>query len=171
MTILCDHDLHILLNNYPNFLTANSPYDPHEFVNPASIDIHVGQDLWRESLSGFAMRSMPLEGHKFAPGEFALVATHESFQVPDNYALELRLRSTSARQGWDHSLAFWVDPGWNGVLTMEVKNITRFQYLTLTGYQRFAQIIVHKLSGRADKPYRGKYNNANLSSLAKEDLA
>lgn len=171
MTVLCDHDLHALILLHPNFIKGSdnvgTPYNTHDFVNPASIDIHVGWDLLIERPEGGFQEIAMLDGQWFDPGAFALVATAESFQVPNGYALELRLKSTSARLGWDHSLAFWVDPGWRGVLTMEVRNATKYQRLRLDGGQRFAQVVVHRLSGAADHLYQGKYNDTNRASAVK----
>jgi dCTP deaminase len=81
--------------------------------------------------------------------------------------VDLRLKSSTARMGWNHSLAFWVDPGWSGVLTMEVQNISKGP-LRLTYGQRFAQIIVHELSSlTGEHSYQGRYQGATTVEAAK----
>lgn len=161
MTILNDIELHRLIR-VDNLI---EPYDDHrerhQFVNPASIDVHCGNELLKETPNGeLTKMPIPRAGIQFKPGEFALVPTLEYFNVPNGYAMDLRLKSSSARQGWQHAMAFWVDPGWRGVLTMEIYNARHYETLTLKAGQRFAQVIVHKLIGPSEKPYIGKYAGA-----------
>jgi len=58
-------------------------------------------------------------------------------------------------------IAFWVDPGWDGILTMEIQNVTKHQILPLTAGMRFGQMIVHQLDQPALKPYHGRYHGAD----------
>jgi dCTP deaminase len=134
--------------------------DP-ELVNPASIDIRIGKRILGESQSGMDREITVIdEPYLLDPGEFVLVPTMEWLMVPNGFAMELRLKSSSARRGYDHSLAFWFDPGWSGIGTMEIRNVTRMQRLPLKWGQRFAQIIVHKLDRDAEHPYQGRYQGA-----------
>lgn len=161
--ILCDRDLHSILHEI-------IPFDQqHEHVNPASIDIRVGSNILRECPGGFEKRSF--DAQIFLPGEFALVETYEHIRVPNGYAVELKLKSSRAREGWNHSLAFWVDPGWDGVLTMEIHNALKYHKLILTAGVRFAQLIVHQLSGMAEKPYCGRYQGAGGVEGPKSDAS
>lgn len=162
MTILCDTDLHGLLVH-----GLVKEYDV-AMVNPASFDIRVGRNVIIEQAHGrWERKIVPDNGLIVEPGDFLLVETMESFCVPNGYAMDLRLKSSTARRGWDHSLAFWVDPGWQGILTMELRNVLQFNRLTLLPGQRFAQAIVHKLSGPSARPYQGKYNGATGVEEAK----
>ena len=162
--ILCDKDLRQML---PKLIPNESERD-ESLVNPASIDIRVGRDLLREGRWGNFCDNDDPDDVVLCPGEFVLVSTFERIHVPNGYALDLRLKSSTARQGFDHSLAFWVDPGWDGYLTMEVRNTLRFGRLLLKPGMRFAQIIVHKLTGEAEKPYSGKYQGAKGAEGAKK---
>ena len=174
--ILCDRDLHKLV--FPEKYSVTHPpplLSPCEesLINPASVDIRVGNSRIRESeimyfngqrdtgwepfsLESFT-QSYPLQ---INPGQVILLSTLETINVPNGYAIDLRLKSSVARAGWNHALAFWFDPGWSGVGTMELQNITRYQTLTLWSGMRIAQVIVHRLSGPADKPYAGRYQGA-----------
>lgn len=87
--------------------------------------------------------------------------------VPNDLAVELKLKSSRAREGFDHSLAFWFDPGWDGIGTLEIHNMNRLQTLTLEYGMRFAQIIVHKLDVPVTNPYAGRYQNATSVEAAK----
>ena len=161
MTILCDRDLKLLMQDG---LIQNPDYS---LVNPASIDIRLGAKVYRELGHGDFQALRIDDGLVVAPGEFVLISTYEYICVPNGYAMDLRLKSSTARLGWDHSLAFWVDPGWKGVLTMEIRNVLRYNSLTLTPGMRFAQAIVHMLSGPSDIPYQGRYQFATSVEAAK----
>lgn len=162
MTILCDNALWEMLNAG---LTDNPDT---RFVNPASIDIRIGKTMMREAPGRMIEEEIPDSGYFLSPGQFVLVATMESFNVPNGYAMDLRLKSSTARLGFDHSLAFWVDPGWQGVLTMEIRNMRQQCHLRLLPGQRFAQVVVHKLSGLSASPYKGRYHGANKVESSKD---
>lgn len=166
MTILCDLDLLTLLRDG---LVAEPDF---ALINPASVDIRVGSKMIMESPwddGGMTKHErIPPEGHWVWPGQLVLVETYESFKVPNGYAMDLRLKSSMARRGWNHSLAFWVDPGWDGKLTMEVRNDLQRSPLLLRPGERFAQVIVHRLSGPSQHPYSGRYKGATGVEGAKE---
>lgn len=155
--ILCDRDLRAL---GPSLIY---PYD-ETLVNPASIDIRVGLQAIHETYSGWIKQDLAElhEGAPYfiAPKDFILVETYERIMVPNGYAIELKLKSSLARAGLNHSLAFWFDPGWHGIGTFELMNVTRYHPIGIWPGMRIAQIIVHRLSGDAVKPYSGRYQGA-----------
>lgn len=162
MSILADHHIHELA-----LRGLVTPYD-QDFLNPASLDIRIGHKVMVEK--GYGRHEeieMKSTGIVIRPGEFILTETWESFDVPNGYLLDLRLKSTIARMGWNHNLAVLVDPGFCGVLTLEITNVTQYTNLTLLPGMRFAQAIVHELIGPSVKPYEGKYQNAKTVELAK----
>ncbi len=152
--ILSDRTLKTLV---PNLVTPSD----HSFVNPASIDIRIGRtalvDVNEEELEPYDIQTNTYI--TLQPLQFALIETYEVLQVPDWCALELRLKSSSARRGFNHSLAFWFDPGWEGIGTMEIFN-QRSVPLELQYMERFAQVIVHRLDAPAEYPYNGRYQFA-----------
>ncbi len=175
MTILSDGTIHSLLYQFvrePDFT----------LVNPASIDIRIGKTIILEKTPFFKpsfekdamVELLDLEAYYtsetpywLAPGEFALVSTYEWITVPNGYAVELKLKSSTARKGFNHSLAFWVDPGWSGILTMEIQNVLTRHHLPLWYGMRFAQMIIHTLDKPALFPYGGRYQNAAQAEAAK----
>lgn len=144
----------------------------HEFIkepdlgliNPASIDIRIGQHLKYEDETTHDLTKGP---YVLQPKEFVLVSTLEHLMVPLDCAMELKLKSTRARQGYDHSLAFWFDPGWDGIGTFEITNNYRFKPIALEYGMRFAQIIIHKLDVPLTEGYAGRYQHANSVEAAK----
>ena len=130
-------------------------------VNPASIDIRVGKTFILENGIGMQNADLSIAYYILEPGEFVLLETLETLTVPTNYAMDLRLKSSIARQGINHALAFWFDPGWHGVGTMEIFNQSRTMPFSITYGMRIAQIIVHELTSVPSKPYNGRYQNAS----------
>lgn len=130
-------------------------------VNPASIDIRVGATAQTESGAQYDLARCSKERpFMMESGQFVLVSTLERLMVPIDLAVELKLKSSRAREGYNHSLAFWFDPGWDGIGTMELKNYSRVRGLPLYAGLRIAQLIVHKLDEPCEKPYVGRYNGA-----------
>ena len=157
MSILSDGTLLELL---PKIIREPDPL----MVNPASIDIRIGHDVQYEDGTIFDLRLSP---YRLEPKEFVLVSTYEHITIPNGYVAELKLKSTRAREGFDHSLAFYIDPGWEGILTMEVMNNHRLRALDLVYGQRFGQLIIHTLDKPALHPYSGKYKGATSVEAAK----
>ena len=139
------------------------PAEP-ERINPASLDIRVGAWVIDECGARIPIFNKP---YTLLPGEFVLVETYERIKVPEDLAVELKLKSSIAREGYNHSLAFWFDPGWDGIGTMEVSNLNRARSLQLEYGMPFAQLIFHKLSSVPLELYSGKYQGANTVEDAK----
>lgn len=161
-------DTTILAMGLENFV---QPADP-ELLNPASIDIRIGKQLmWMSPAAGRSGKWQKIElkegsAYWLNPGELVLVETYEKLLVPDGHAMEMKLKSSIARQGYDHSLAFWFDPGWEGIGTMEISNHMDY-VLPLEYGMRFAQIIYHRLTEPATHPYEGRYQHATGVESAK----
>ena len=68
------------------------------------------------------------ETHTVDPGEFVLAMTHERVTVPRNMIARIEGRSTYARVGLSmHQTAPWIQPGWDGQITLEIMNNGPFQ--------------------------------------------
>lgn len=136
--------------------------DP-EFINPASVDIRIGHGYIFPKIS---QRRITMINNSEAnpiilrPNQFILVETYETLIVPKDAAVELKLKSSRAREGWNHSLAFWFDPGWYGIGTMELKSYSEEAPLWFWPGMRIAQIIIHNLDQPVAVGYQGRYQNA-----------
>lgn len=152
-------------------------------INAASVDVRLGQTFLREVrpdgvslrpsnyVSLFDKGELPMVKETLAwgerlylqPGEFILAQTVEEFYLPNNIAAEFRLKSSVARAGLDQALAVWCDPGWNGsVLTIELRNNTRYHVLVLEAGMKIGQIVFFKgepVPDEASYAVRGQYNN------------
>lgn len=159
MCVLSDYSLHERLHQF-----FKDPDEQHQFVNPASVDIRIGAHLKYEDETQWDLTK---SAYVLKPKEFVLISTYEHIMVPHDCAVELKLKSSRAREGFNHSLAFWVDPGWTGILTMEVMNVNNTRTLVVEYGMAFAQIIVHKLDTPVLRPYVGRYQGATSVEAAK----
>ena len=89
----------------------------------------------------------------FNPGEFVLVSTLESITLPDDIVGKLEGKSSLGRIGLlIHSTAGYVDPGWQGHLTIELSNVAKLP-ITLYYKMKIGQISFLRLTTPADRLY------------------
>jgi len=92
------------------------------------------------------------------PGEFVLGSTLERVMLPDDLVARLEGKSSLGRLGLlIHSTAGYVDPGWDGFLTLELSNVANLP-ITLYPGMKIGQISFFKLTSPAETPY-GKPGN------------
>src|SRR5438067_11579715 len=83
------------------------------------------------------------------PGEFVLGSTLERVVLPDDLVARLEGKSSLGRLGLlIHSTAGYVDPGWNGYLTLELSNVANLP-ITLYPGMRIGQISFFPLTSPA----------------------
>jgi deoxycytidine triphosphate deaminase len=148
--VLSDLSLWKLLND----LVRDPEPDP-DLVNPASIDVRVGREMLLEVGPG-EFRAVDLTAGPVAlgPGELAVVPTLEWLAVPQSFAVELTLKGLGASQGLAQSMATWLEPGWCGVATLELRNVTRHTPVRIEHGMRLAHLVVHALDQPAVRPQR-----------------
>lgn len=130
--------------------------DP-DLVSAASIDIRMGPEMLVEvGPEDFRAVDLTAGVAHLQPGDFALVQTLEWLMVPNGYAVELALKHSHTQQGYGSSGAVWLSPGWCGVGTLPVRNVTRHTPLPIECGMRIAQIVVHALDQPAVRPHRGQ---------------
>lgn len=136
-------------------------------INPASLDVRLGDALLIESVESPTLIPYPLARHSEAnpyllvPGQFCLAQTVEVFHLPDDVAAEFRLKSSRAREGLDQALAVWCDPGFHGsVLTLELRNNRQLWPQRLWPGMKIGQLIFHHLDAAPELSYAvtGRYN-------------
>jgi len=87
------------------------------------------------------------------PGEFALAITHERVTLPNTIVGRLEGKSSLGRLGLlIHSTAGYVDPGWDGALTLELSNVANLP-ITLYWKMKVSQISFLRLTEPAEHPY------------------
>src|SRR2546423_15234734 len=87
------------------------------------------------------------------PGEFVLGSTLERVRIPDDLVARLEGKSSLGRLGLlIHSTAGYVDPGWNGYLTLELSNVSNLP-ITIYPAMKIGQISFFRLTTAAETPY------------------
>ncbi len=90
------------------------------------------------------------------PGDFVLATTIESFSLPDNLLARLEGRSSLGRLGIVvHSTASIFEPGWDGVVVMELGNLGRMPVALYPG-MRICALTFEQLTSDVDVPYSKK---------------
>jgi len=94
------------------------------------------------------------------PGEFVLGSTYEFVKLPDNIAARLEGKSSLGRLGLvTHSTAGFVDPGFNGHVTLELSNMATLPIKLWPG-MKIGQLCFFQLSSPSETPYgSAKYLN------------
>jgi dCTP deaminase len=117
------------------------PFDT-KHVQPASYDLMVDLDA-------------PL---CLKPFVFHLLSTVERVRIPATMRGEVHGRSSIGRKGvLVHFTAGYVDPGFQGYITLEVMALA--QAVELFRGDRVAQIAFTWLDGPVEHPYQGRYQN------------
>lgn len=134
-------------------------------IQPASVDLTLADD-WFSRLrpsTVFLPDGRPTyyneAGYGLNPGEFALACTEEYVNVPPEFVGRVEGRSTLARMGLIvHTTAGFIDPGFHGKVTLELKNVGPLS-LALTPGMLICQLSVARME-RVDGVYDGKYQGA-----------
>ena len=151
---------------------------PHSAVQPASIDVTLSGDFKLERKPRLFQRKLvTIDGrwpgnfsdHKgsvvIPPKGFCVSAIRERVQLPNWIKCGFVLNSTAARSGLDHAMASWVDPGFEGRITVEYVNNWRFHNLLLREGDRAGQLFFEFVE--PGDSYSGRYQGDNGVSEAK----
>ncbi|MBA3688910.1 MAG: dCTP deaminase [Chloroflexi bacterium] len=142
------------------------PFIP-EAMQPSSVDLHLDRRfrVFRNSRYPFIdVRADQPELTELVeiggddpfilhPGEFVLGSTFERVGLPNDLVARLEGKSSLGRLGLlIHSTAGYVDPGWDGNLTLELSNVANLP-ITLYDGMKIGQISFQRLSSPAEVPY------------------
>lgn len=144
------------------------PFDLQS-LQPASYDCHLDNVL-KDHYTGetFNVNDRPF----VEPGEFVLASTIEEIRVPDYLVAQVWGKSSNGREGLFIQNAGWVDPGFQGQLTLELFNCSKKPF-DLRKIKGICQVSFAELNKRADTPYDGHYQNqlgATMSYMQEQVL-
>ena len=149
------------------------PFDA-SMVQPASVDVRIDRFFRVFDNHKYAMidpateqaeltREIavdPEEAYMLHPGEFVLASTYEQITLPDDIAARLEGKSSLGRLGLlTHSTAGFIDPGFQGHITLELSNMATLPVALWPG-MKIGQLCFFKLSSAAEHPY-GSEGNLN----------
>lgn len=144
------------------------PFNPRQ-INPASYDVRLGSDLYVEKSEGWVRQELP---YMLRPGEFVLGCTEELISLPNYIEAQFQLKSSRGREGYEHVMSGYIDPGYSGRLTLELVNVNRNRQLPLEHNMLIGQLRFMK----TDQPCRhsyaetGHYNNDMTTQPSKVDI-
>lgn len=133
-------------------------------VEPSSVDLRLGSEF-KYVVIDKEKPSIDLEtGNKpehveesdevvLSPGDFVLATTMERVEIPDDLVGKVLGRSSLGRLGLSvHQTAGYIDPGFEGQITLELSNCGPAP-VRLSEGQRICQIVFTELSSPAERPY------------------
>lgn len=123
------------------------------------------------TLHGVYTKRVKIDGYyMLQPGQFALGATVEKISLPNNMMARFDGKSSLGRLGLcTHVTAGFIDAGFIGTITVELKNENSFPILLKPG-MRIGQVSFEYLNDAAMKPYGmvGHYQNQKAPQPAVE---
>lgn len=122
-----------LANELAEFYEGNSAIDPAETIE---------------------MKNLPLRGGMVLdPGEFILGSTVERVEVPADLVARVEGKSSLGRMGlMVHVTAGFIDPGFRGNITLELRNLNARPIILVPG-MKISQIAFEPVFGEVLRPY------------------
>jgi dCTP deaminase len=142
------------------------PYD-ESLLQPSSVDVRVDSTfrVFHNARYPFIDVKLPqesltelveVEGDEpfiLHPGEFVLGSTLERVTLPDDLVARLEGKSSLGRLGLlIHSTAGFIDPGFDGHVTLELSNVANLP-ITIYHGMKIGQISFMRMTEPASKPY------------------
>jgi dCTP deaminase len=136
-------------------------------IQPSSVDLHLSSrfQVFRNSRYPFIDPTMDQKGLMelveasveeplvLHPGEFVLGATIERLTLPDDIVARLEGKSSLGRLGLlIHSTAGYIDPGWNGTITLELSNVANLPMVLAPG-MAIGQVSFMLMTTPVERPY------------------
>lgn len=171
MTLLSDHDIIEVINGG---VIDIRPRPRSESIQPASVDLHLSPYVYLFRTPSYSPmtvdpydsktydrigtpRQIPDAGYVFHPGQFFLGSTLERVRLDKLHSGRLEGKSSLGRLGvMIHSTAGFVDPGFDGHLTLEI-TIQLPRSVRLYAGMPICQLALFRLSSPVWETYAGKY--------------
>lgn len=142
-----------------------------ESIQPASIDCRLGDHYLLVEDTNMDIITLDSEIHyreiegdniTIPPHSFLLATTKEWIKLPNDLTAFVEGRSSIGRIGLFIQNAGWVDPGFEGRITLELYNANSLP-IKLQAGRRVCQLVFCKMDQAASKPYQGKYQGQEKS--------
>ncbi len=145
------------------------PLEDEKQIQPSSVDMRLGDEFKvfkvirkpyidpkdEDDIASYMESTTVKKGDAFIihPNEFALATTAEYVKVPDDLVARVEGRSSMGRLGVTmHVTAGFIDPGFEGNITLEISNIGAMPVALYPG-QRVCQIVFETMTTASEKPY------------------
>ena len=163
MSVLADRDIRARIDAGAIVI---EPYDAGD-LQPSSVDLHLDRSfrVFRNNRYPYIdvrqaqpdLTEMVTVGEDEAfilhPGEFVLGQTLEWVELPADLVARLEGKSSLGRLGLlIHSTAGFIDPGWDGHVTLELSNVANLP-ITIYPGMKIGQISFMQMTEPATTPY------------------
>ena len=157
------------------------PLNPEQ-IQPASIDLRLGSHFLKINENDLdvirldsALQYEELNQQEIVipPLSFLLATTMEYIRLPNFLTAFVEGRSSIGRIGLFIQNAGWVDPGFEGMITLELFNANRLP-IRLQAGRRICQLVFASMDAATQFPYQGKYQgqrNTTGSRIAQDEEA
>lgn len=186
MTTVSNH--RILIDEELKEFIGNGGIDdcPFSLVNPASVNLTIGKNAYIEKpLSPIAEGGLTVGSEMvhvdlsdctsenpfwLKPGQFILTDVKQYLRLTPFHMAQVVLRSSAGRLGFDHAASGFVDPNYEGILTLEFKNWREYQPLKIYPGQQLVQLQVFRLAKApaVDYAQTGRYHQASMVECNKD---
>lgn len=171
--ILSDKDIKKIIKE--GKLSFNPELKPDQ-IGPASVDLKLSPifktfNIKKQSLldikkglpPDFTETHILNDGECFIlhPNNFILASTVEYIKVPDNIVVRVEGKSSLARMGILVHTAGFIDPGFEGTITLEISNQSNLAIAIYPGMY-ICQVAIEYLSSPAEVPYNKRKKSLYL---------
>ena len=135
------------------------PLHPDD-IQPASVDVHLHNTFIRVRAGVYIdvntapvpiTETLEVSVYTLLPNQFVLASTLEFIELPNNIMARVEGCSSLMRLGL-FSMSGYVDPGWKGRLTLELKNFSSVPIVLQHG-MKIGQLSFQYLTSDAKRPY------------------
>lgn len=132
------------------------PEPSDDCIQPASVDLRLGNEFiyWvGQKGADIVKRQVTKDHFVLRQGQFILATTLEYVEIPNWLCGILEGKSSLGRQGvMVHVTAGLIDPGFKGMITLEIKNVG-YENVRLDFGMKISQLTLVQLSSPALRPY------------------
>ncbi len=137
-----------------------NPFYPQQ-VKTASYDVRLGGEFRTEQDQVY-QHAVDGNPYRLATGAFVLGHTLEYVRIPAHMCARVEGKSSTGRRGLGvHVTAGFIDPGFEGQITLELVNHSRFHIFDLQPGMLIAQLTFHYLSHRPEHLYGSPSANSH----------
>lgn len=182
--ILSDTSIKQRIENWEIWMETFGEYDVMKQIWPASLDFRLGNTfkIYRKSKQTVIDSKIWVEpshvevisveyGDKFVlhPGDFVLWVTLEKIKIPYDLVARCEWRSSIGRL-WViiHSTAGFIDPGFEGTITLEMTNINEVPVVLYPG-MRIGQFAFETIHGTVENTYDKRIGSKYMHQVIPEE--
>ena len=147
-------------------------------IQSGSVDLRLGNHYLKiaeHKIANLDLTSKPIyeeivqDEVVIPPHSFLLATTREYVKLSDDLTAFVEGRSSIGRLGLFIQNSGWVDPGFEGEITIELYNANSLPIKLKSGV-RICQLVFAQLDQSAENPYHGKYQGQRKATGSRVSL-